>query len=211
MSPTPHSWRQHILSNMVFILAFLNYSLLLLFFFPEYMPKYYFPNYWPLLLVTCNSSSPVQVGAVSWNQRLKCEGLFAQETHGLEGATAPGLLQKQTVRAAAQTKGAEIKGRGRQTKSWSCYFPGIVQKSWVSSPGSPLTNSHFLPPTQKKVLWGIHHLAHSYSFCRTCHLNKGQLLGICEKCDQAPSENAVWNHVDASSSRHSIFWDICDF
>lgn len=85
-------------------------------FFPKYMPKYYFPNYWPLLLVTCNFPSPVQVRAVTWNERLKSEGLFAHEPHGLEGATAPGLLQKHTVRAAAQTKGAEIKERGRETK-----------------------------------------------------------------------------------------------
>lgn len=156
-------------------------------FFPKYMSKYYFPNYWPLLLVTCNFSPPVQVRAVTRNDMFHVRVReFAHETHGLEGATAPGLLQKHNVRVAAQTKGAEIKGRGRETKSWGCYSPGTVQKRWVSHSGPRQTNFHFLPPPQKQVLWVIHHLAHGYSLCRTCCLNKGQLFGICEKCGQAP-------------------------
>lgn len=62
MSSTPLSWRQHVRSNTVFILAFLNYSLLLLIFFPKYTSRYYFPNYWLLFLVICNFHLPQKSG-----------------------------------------------------------------------------------------------------------------------------------------------------
>lgn len=137
MSPTSLSWRWHIASNTVFILAFLNYLLLLLFFFPKDIPRYYFPNYWPLFLVTCNFHLPWRSGQSHGRKGWKCEGSFAQNPHGSKTPPKP----------HHESKGVEIRGRRWETESRSSHFPRTTQeKRRVRHSGHRPARSLLSPP-----------------------------------------------------------------
>ena len=96
------------------------------------MPRYYFPNYWPLFLLVISIYR-------------KSQGSHVELKAGR--VRALGLPQKHTVRAAAHSKGAEIRGRERETESWSSHFPGITQeKRWVRHSGHGPDRCLLSPP-----------------------------------------------------------------
>lgn len=114
MSPIPHSWRWHIPSNMVFILAFLNYSLLLLFFFSQIHAKVLLPklpasivSYLQFFISCSSQGSHMKLKAEEWRSLpKKSMALRVPQLQDLSKNTLWELLPKQK----------ELRSKGEEEK-----------------------------------------------------------------------------------------------
>lgn len=141
----------------------------------------------------------MKVRAVTWKKRLEAWGIVCPGPPWLQDSSKTTPWELLPVAKGSRSEGGDGKPSHGAVTSQD---PPRRRDGWGIL-AIDLPDACFLPHEQA-VGW-THRLAHGYGLCRTYCLHKCQLFGTCEKFVQAPLEDAVWSHVDASSSCHGIF------